>query len=58
MGYAVFDHLTWIGVVDYMVVDRGLCTWNESLRSYFQPAIRHLQELVVDEQRGCRRCGG
>lgn len=58
MSYTVFDDLGRIGVVDYMIVHRGVCSWFEDLGSKLQPAVSHLQELIVDEEWGCRGCGG
>ena len=58
VSYSVFGYLAWIGVIDYVVVDRFMGTWNDGLRPYLQPAIGHLQDLIVDKERGRRRCSG
>ena len=59
MGYAVFDYLAWVGVIDHVVIDCCRGSWSEGLRSDLQLAISHLQKLVVEEKwgrsRGC--CG-
>ena len=57
MSYAIFDHLAGIGVVDNVVIQRGGGSWSEGVSSDLQPPIRHLQKLVVDQERGRRGRG-